>query len=121
MNGDEQERLEVELELKIRKQRRLVACLDEKLNNFSMMLQKVQDAIAGRLPVRDIGRGASKERTLRLIDGDDTVPGARVTMELLSLPSMDEVAKTWRARQDAGGLLNEMQNRQARMSGVPLG
>ena len=107
MNGDEQERLSVELELDIRRTRKLLGCIEQKLAGYRKDLQTVVDVLSGTREASTPKSRDTEARTLLLDEGN--------TRKELKLPKLEDIAATLKERVDAVGEMEALQRRQGMM------
>ena len=105
MNGDEQERLSVELELEIRRTRKLLGCIEQKLAGYRKDLQTVVDVLSGTREASTPNKSRGTEALiLLLVEGN--------TRRELKLPKLEDIAATLKEQGDAVGELETLQRRQ---------
>ena len=104
MNGDEQERLSVELELEIRRTRKLLGCIEQKLAGYRKDLQTVVDVLSGTREASTPKSRGTEALILLLVEGN--------TRRELKLPKLEDIAATLKEQGDAVGELETLQRRQ---------
>ena len=99
MSNDEQERIAVEIELEIRKTKKLIACLDHRLAAYREALQEVVAVLSGVRTATTPKRTGTSERTLLVVEGS-------IRREV-TLPKVGEIAGILKEREDAQSELEQ--------------